>query len=76
MTLARELGAGGISCAIVSSIFNPLDVTKVRLQTQSQLTQNPSSGPMYRSFRHCVTRIVAEEGILGLWTPGLAASVL
>jgi hypothetical protein len=70
----RELAAGGISCAIVSAIFNPMDVVKVRLQTQNQLASNAPR--IYQGFSHGTKTIILEEGLLGLWSPGLTASML
>ncbi|KAJ3108566.1 Mitochondrial oxaloacetate carrier protein [Phlyctochytrium planicorne] len=70
--------AGGISNMISSSILNPTDVVKVRLQVQnsSNSTSGSSIQPKYRSFSHTVGKIYAEEGLLGLWTPGLFATAL
>ena len=31
---------------------------------------------MYNNLRHCAQRILAEEGIAGLWLPGMGASML
>lgn len=32
--------------------------------------------PIYKNFRHCARRILAEEGFRGLWLPGLGASLM
>lgn len=51
-----------------------MDVIKVRLQTQNQLK---GSGPiLYNGFSHAGKKIILEEGIIGVWTPGLVASML
>ncbi len=51
-----------------------MDVIKVRLQTQNQLKD--SGIKLYNGFGHAGKKIIAEEGIIGLWVPGLAASML
>ena len=96
MNIVSELVAGGLSCAVASTILNPMDVVKVRLQTQHAVATTPvhiansynhirashpgqshtKSTKMYLNFRHALSRIIAEEGLVGLWTPGLAASVV
>ena len=53
---------------ILSSVLNPMDVTKVRLQTQflpDEKGETPKSAK-YRGFTHAVRTIFKEEGIAGL----------
>ncbi len=64
--LVREYVAGGGSTAIVSSVLNPIDVVKTRRQLE----------------RHSRARAVdiarelwREGGVIGLWTPGLSATI-
>ena len=52
-------------------MFNCFDVSRMRLQIQDGLGQ-PGK---YRSLSHCLRTIVAEEGALGPWRPGLGAAV-
>ena len=35
--MAAKMAAGGLSCMLISAVFNPMDVVKIRLQTQNQL---------------------------------------
>lgn len=65
--LLREIAAAGIGCAIADSLFNPLEVVKVRMQVDG------GNGSVI-SMRRLITEIFniyKSEGILGLWTPGL-----
>lgn len=81
MRVPRELLAGGLSNAIASTLLNPMDVIKIRLQTEGQLEGTGAKrNKMYGSFSRAAQRIIAEEGIFarhgGLWIPGLQASLL
>eukprot|EP00039_Didymoeca_costata_P021251 m.343924 g.343924 ORF g.343924 m.343924 type:complete len:310 (+) comp23554_c0_seq1:104-1033(+) len=69
MVLAREWLSAGLGCAIADSIFNPLEVLKVRKQLLQQSAYTPST-------RELVVAAVKEEGGLfrGLWVPGLCAT--
>lgn len=71
-----KLAAGGISCAIMSFILNPMDLTKVRLQTQNELQKLSKEKQTFRGFFHCTQKIAHEEGLLTLWTRGLTASMI
>lgn len=55
----------GCSCAVVSAILNPLDVTKIRMQTSKN----------YKGLFSGAAKILSEEGIAG-WTRGLAPSMI
>eukprot|EP00667_Euglena_gracilis_P013613 EG_transcript_14055 len=67
------MASASAAMAITTLLFNPFDVIKVRLQTQNTL--NPSE-KLYNGFRHAASTIVRQEGLRGLWLPGLAASTL
>ena len=75
--LLRELASGGITNSIASFILNPMDVTKIRMQTEGAL-QKSSQGDnrIYKTFKGTAFRILKDEGILGLWLPGLLPSML
>lgn len=68
----RSFFAAGLSTALGSSLMNFTDVSKVRMQTESRVTGKPAV--MYTSFSQTARRIVAEEGLWGLWKPGLTAT--
>ena len=42
--MAAKMVAGGLSCMLISALLNPMDVVKIRLQTQNQLSSGVSSG--------------------------------
>lgn len=81
--VAREVLAAGCGCVIVDSLFNPLEVLKVRLQRSSGSSNVDvsNSSSTNRGFRSLVQQsrllrearlLIAERGsVLGLWTPGL-----
>lgn len=48
----------GCSCAVVSACLNPFDVTKIRMQNQSE--------KLYTGMIHGIRRILTEEGPRGL----------
>lgn len=63
--LTRILSAavGGFCCAFMSL---PFDMIKSRLQN---MRADPKTGLMpYNGVSHCISRIVAEEGFVALWT--------
>lgn len=66
-----EFAVAAASNMTSGALFNCFDVTRMRLQIQHGLGQ-PNK---YTSMRHCLATIAAEEGILGLWTPGLGAAI-
>lgn len=65
-------------------VIAPLDVVKIRLQLQSNIStpiqlvgqQNASGGPTYRGILQTMRRIVAEETIRGLWKGNIPAELL
>jgi len=70
-----EIVAASMSMATTSCIFNPLDVVKCRIQAQASLTNDPSKR-IYNGTRDAFRKIIAEEGLRGVWLPGLQASIL
>lgn len=75
--MARQVLAAGAGSALTDSIFNPLECVKVRMQISSN-TGGGSVGQQqqYRSLGQTLRRILAEEGLWLLWTPGLPATWL
>jgi len=63
----REVLAAGLGAAVTDTIFNPLALITVRLQVDGERR-------LYSSLRQCGARTLADEGLLGLWTPGLVAT--
>ena len=59
-----KLGAGGITGAVGSFIFNPIDVVRVRFQ------KNPHA---YPSTINAFSLILRSEGMTGLWSGGTAS---
>jgi hypothetical protein len=69
MPLILEWLSGGLANAIASAILNPMDVTKTRMQTlQVSSLHEVKFSVVFRS-------IFKSEGLLGLWKPGLSASM-
>ena len=60
-------GAMGGMCTVVAG--HPLDLIKLRLQTQ------PNSPPIYNGTFHCLLKIVKHEGLRGLYKGMLAPLV-
>jgi len=54
---------------VTDTIFNPLAMITVRLQVDRERR-------LYCSLRQCGARILAEDGLARLWTPGLVATWL
>ena len=67
MPLGREILAAGLGCATADSLFNTLEVLKVRAQL------NPDTSESVLSLGR---RIVSAEGIGALALPGLGATQL
>eukprot|EP01039_Chlorochromonas_danica_P008301 gene8299-9152_t len=67
----HEWSSGGLANAIASAILNPIDVVKTRLQALSP-TANPHT---IIRIRPIIQSIWRESGVIGLWKPGLAASM-
>jgi len=66
---ALDVFAAGCGSAITDTLFNPLELTKVRIQLDHDRR-------MYRHLGQSASLIVAEEGLLGFWLPGLPATWL
>eukprot|EP00397_Hematodinium_sp_SG-2012_P059162 GEMP01075519.1.p1 GENE.GEMP01075519.1~~GEMP01075519.1.p1 ORF type:complete len:241 (+),score=25.41 GEMP01075519.1:68-724(+) len=75
MAPVAEMAAASTAMAMTSVLFNPLDVVKCRLQAQAALT-NDVNKRLYIGTRHCFRTIYAQEGLWGLWSPGLTASIM
>ncbi|CAK9094248.1 Mitochondrial oxaloacetate transport protein (Mitochondrial carrier protein PMT) [Durusdinium trenchii] len=62
----KQLFAGAMSGLVSAVICNPLDITKVRIQTAGGLTSR------HHDISHLTTsavfrKVLAEEGVLGFW---------
>jgi hypothetical protein len=72
--------AGGVSCMILSAVLNPMDVIKVRLQLQNQLSKvkiiNFHSKNPYKGFFHAGYKIFLEEGFFGGLMKGITPSMI
>lgn len=71
-TILKEVTAAGIGCAIADSIFNPLEIVKVRLQVFSGDATVINS----RGFVQELLTMIRNDGFVNLWTPGLTPTVL
>lgn len=71
--LALEWLSGGSSNAIASAILNPMDVAKTRMQTMSSSASGPHASQIHLS--EVLRSIYRREGIVGVWRPGLSASM-
>ncbi|CAJ1368529.1 unnamed protein product [Effrenium voratum] len=67
--MALDVLAAGSGAAITDSIFNPLAMITVRQQVDWERR-------MYHGLLPSLRRVLAEEGLLGLWAPGLVATWL
>ncbi|KNE67875.1 hypothetical protein AMAG_12592 [Allomyces macrogynus ATCC 38327] len=75
----REMLAGGMACSVAAAVTNPMDVVKIRMQVQRAEAHEAHLGVSaikYRGFYQSMTKIVAEEGLLGLILPGMAACLI
>jgi hypothetical protein len=69
--LSLEWFSAGIANALSSAVLNPMDVAKTRMQAmQLHQTADASIG-LVRTF----SLLYKESGIIGLWKPGLNASM-
>jgi len=65
--------SAGISGAVASSVTQPLDMIKTRLQTQDILSKRDFGSssavykPKYTGFSSALATVVAEEGVLALY---------
>lgn len=58
-----KAGIAGVACAIISAGLNPLDVTKVRMQNQTDVAIHERK---YKSVIQSARVIFREEGVAGL----------
>eukprot|EP01102_Stenamoeba_stenopodia_P014631 TRINITY_DN4881_c0_g5_i1.p1 TRINITY_DN4881_c0_g5~~TRINITY_DN4881_c0_g5_i1.p1 ORF type:complete len:341 (+),score=72.07 TRINITY_DN4881_c0_g5_i1:48-1070(+) len=65
----------GVSNSISVSFLSPLDVLKIRFQTQGEMAKLTTTDKTYRSLSHGLKTIAEREGIRG-WFKGLSVSVL
>lgn len=63
-----DICCAGLGAALTDSLFNPLEVVKVRMQTAQQLKQ-PNE-----SFLGAASALYQRGGLFLLWTPGLTAT--
>jgi len=65
LAMWQKVAAGLFSGATASLIGNPADVALVRMQSDSALPE--AQRRHYKGVGDALTRIVREEGVLGLW---------
>lgn len=70
-TLFLQFSSGGLANAITSSILNPMDVSKTRMQAEQASGNAVGKSGLFQTAK----RLYAEGGIVGLWRPGLSASI-
>jgi hypothetical protein len=67
MSLWKEWIAGGVANAATSALLNPLDVSKTRMQVAPGL---------HAGLLSTLRLLYREGGLVGVFSPGLAASVI
>ena len=72
-SLAIKILAGMTSGAMAICVANPTDVVKIRLQAQGRST-DPSL-VRYKGSIDCYKKIVAADGVAGLWI-GIVPNIL
>lgn len=70
--LLLEWTSAGLANALSSAVLNPMDVAKTRMQT-IQLHQ---TGDKSISLLRTLSILYRESGVVGLWKPGLNASMV
>ncbi|RZF39580.1 hypothetical protein LSTR_LSTR001101 [Laodelphax striatellus] len=68
--------AGAGSGVLTRALCQPFDVIKIRFQLQVEPITSTSAQSKYRGTLHCLTTIVQEEGVFGLWRGHLPAQLL
>lgn len=63
--LWKKIIAGAITGSIGSTIANPTDLVKIRMQGEGKL--RPGVKPRYRNTFHAFFTIIKHDGVLGLW---------
>lgn len=71
--LALEWLSGGSSNAIASAILNPMDVAKTRMQTMPPNISGSRASQIHLS--EVLRSIYRTDGMVGVWRPGLSASM-
>lgn len=77
--LLKQWVAGGSANAITSAILNPMDVAKTRLQSHLPLLSKESysmANIPNRGLVSVLLELYKEQGLLGVWRPGLLASMI
>ena len=78
--IARDVFSAGWTTAIGSCLLNPTDVCKIRMQneevSQASRTAVAARGRRYTTFSGTARVIWRQEGVWGLWSPGIVASAL
>lgn len=68
-----QIASGGLANALTSAFLNPMDVAKTRMQAETlKADQVMNRSNLVRTFRN----LYASEGVIGLWRPGLKASMV
>lgn len=70
--LSTKIFAGLTTGALAMCVAQPTDLIKIRLQAQGQLA--PGVKPEYTGMGDCIKKVVAKDGVKGLWR-GLAPNV-
>jgi len=63
--LWKKIIAGAITGSIGSTIANPTDLVKIRMQGEGKLPQGTE--PRYRNVFHAFSIIIKQDGVLALW---------
>ncbi len=71
--LTLEWMSAGLANAVSSAVLNPMDVAKTRMQA-IQLSQTNGNNSV--SLIRTLSVLFQESGALGLWKPGLGASMI
>ena len=71
--LILEWLSGGLANAISSSLLNPMDVSKTRMQ--AELITGNGTKMNNITITRTIYNLYLEGGIVGLWSPGLSASI-
>jgi hypothetical protein len=74
-SLFSECVVGGGANAFVSAFLNPMDVCKTRMQVEV-MKGDRRDGAVHGSMVRSLRKVYAEGGIIGLWTPGLTATMV
>ncbi|KAH8653486.1 mitochondrial carrier domain-containing protein [Xylariales sp. PMI_506] len=67
--------AGSTGAVLANALVYPLDIVKTRLQVQVKRPEGQSDEPHYTSTWDAISKIVADEGVQGLYA-GMSGSLL